>query len=220
MYAAQLADLIESDKNKLITHINQRQPQIINRIHHKYKQKYNHLIAKHGRAQEDNPPQVPGIQRHRTRRFTKRNKYKRQKRAEARKDINLVHNICKYTLTEPMTNILNKGLSFVIKPKNTNLTEIRADLAAWRRTIKWKEFHGNKVQSDSDSDNDSDTTPPDLFHVKKSNLPQTVTPQSLDTYLKAVESEILGSINKNTKLNVPVDELKAIQELKKNKTRA
>ena len=51
--------------------------------------------------------------------------------------------------------------------------------------------------------------------AKKSNLPQAPPPQALDTFLKGVESEILGSIRKDTKLNVTTDELKAVQELKK-----
>ena len=174
-----MSNLIESDKEKLITHINQREPQMINQIHHKYRQKFNHLNAKHGGTQEVNPSQVPGLtgttgitgqepKKH-TRRFIKRNKYKRQKRAEARKETNLVHNLCDFPLTEAMTQVLNKGLSFVIKPKNVNLTEIRADLAAWKRTVKWKEFHANKEEGYSDSDNDSDSEPPSLFHVKKSS---------------------------------------------------
>ena len=67
-----------------------------------------------------------------------------------------MHNLCNFSLTEAMTQVLNKGLSFVIKPKNVNLTEIRSDLAAWQRTVKWKEFHG-KEEGDSDSDNYSDS---------------------------------------------------------------
>ena len=83
-YAAQMSNLIESDKKKLTTHINQREPQMINQIHHKYRQKFNHLNDKHGRTQEVNPSQVPGLTgttgitsqepKKSTRRFIKRNK--------------------------------------------------------------------------------------------------------------------------------------------------
>ena len=66
-----------------------------------------------------------------------------------------------------------------------------------------------------ESDSDSEPEIPNLFHTKKCNLPKTPPPASLDTFLKGVESEIIGSIRKDTKLNVTTDELKAVQTLKR-----
>ena len=214
--ASQLSLLAHSDQNKLIEMLKKIEPQLINKINQKFKQKLQHLLAKNGISQEESS-QVPGLKGHKephqTRRFIKRNTYKRRKRAEASKQVNLVHNLSQFPLTEDMTKVLNKGLSFVINPRNVNLTEVRSDLQAWKRTVRWREFHSsNKIEFESDSDSESD--PPNLFHTKKCNLPPTPPPASLDTFLKGVESEILGSIRKGTKLNVTTEEIKAVQTLK------
>ena len=214
--ASELSCLSESDQIKVVEYIKKRETQIINQTNLKYKQKFNHLVSKHGETHEECPSEVPGMkgskQKQNNRRFIKRSKYKRRKRAEARKQVNLVHNLCNFQLTDPMTQILNKGLSFVVTPKNVNCTLIRSDLAAWKRTMLWKEFHSGKEESDSTPD--SDSGPPDVFKTKKSNLPQGTPPQSLQNFLSAVESETLGTIRKDTRMNVTSEEFKAIQELK------
>ena len=220
--ASQLALLTHSDQNKLIELLKKMEPQLINQIKQKFKQKLQHLITKNGGSPEESA-QVPGLKGHKepkqTRRFVKRNTYKRRKRAAASKQVNLVHNLSDFPLTDHMTTVLNRGLSYVITPKNVNLTEVRADLQAWKRTVRWKEFwsHNNEMEAglESEFDSDSESEPPSLFHTKKCNLPQTPPPASLDTFLKGVESEILGSIKKDTKLNVTTDELKAVQTLKR-----
>ena len=80
----------------------------------------------------------------------------------------MVHNLCDYPLTETMTKVLNKGLLYVITPQRVNETELRADLASWKRTIRWKEFfHKEDNDPDSDSEDAHEDTYEDAYVAQK-----------------------------------------------------
>ena len=114
-----------------------------------------------------------------------------------------------------MTKVLNKGLLYVITPQRVNETELRADLASWKRTIRWKEFfHKEDNDPDSDSEDAHEAGPPDMFKRKKTSLPPTPAPLALDSYLKGVESDLLGSIKKSFKRNITPEEVTALNDLK------
>ena len=103
-------------------------------------------------------------------------------------------------------------MSYVITPRFANKTEIKADIADYHRRLRWKEYHYTE-QGSEDSDNEQDSGPKSFFKTKKCNLPQSAPPPALDCYMKAVESEVMASVSKSTKPNVPTNELKALKTL-------
>ena len=211
-----LTNLSDKDKNQINSLIKTQEPQIIKKWGNKFRQKLHFLIKKTTEKQQDTS-EVPGIQnpkkQTRTRRFVKRNKFKRWKQQEARKQINLVKNLSDYPMTNDMFSLLNRGLSFVITPSYANKTEVKADIQSYQRTLRWKEFHYGESLSE-DSDTEQENSPKSYLKAKKkSNLPPGPPPPALDTYIKAVESDVMGSIGKLTKPNVPDGEIKALKQL-------
>ena len=222
-YTDQFNQLSDVDKRRLQDHISKREPQILHTIQHRFKQKLLFLLKSHNGETQDNEPQgIPLTQtsdkHNKTRRFMKRIRFKRHKRKEASQKISLVHNLQnEMPLTQEMSQVLNKGLSYVVTPGRVNETEARADIASWKRVVRWKDYYHNREDPDCQSEPEEaqDESPRDLFKKKKkTNIPASTPTQALDTYIKGVESELLGSIKKVKRTNISPLELKALQELK------
>ena len=125
--------------------------------------------------------------------------------------ISVIFNYSSLELTDAMSNLLNRGLNFSIKPLSLNLADVLTDFKRFERKMKWREFFfGEETQ---------DYKPP-LFKVEKTNLPKNhPTPRPLQTFLNTVESNIQDKSLWNKKLlnpkqmNIPQCEFEALQEL-------
>ena len=62
-----------------------------------------------------------------TRRFIKRNKWKRVQDKKKKHTTSAVHNFSDMILTQAMETLLNRGLNFCITPLKLNVTEILVD---------------------------------------------------------------------------------------------
>ena len=180
-----------------------------NNVHESYKDYKCELC---GKSFSESEPRVPGFTKKpsKSRRFIKKNKYKKWKRKEAmKKPLDLVHNLSDLQLSEPMKSLLNRGLGFVPTPKTINITETLADLDKYNRRMRWREFFFEK-ETEEDPD-----LPLNIFRHDKTNLPKTKSPNALQTYLGATKSDILGSCRRpnSCKDNLTASERSAIKEL-------
>ena len=75
-------------------------------------------------------------------------------------------------LSEPMLNLLNRGLNFVILPLKLDITQTLVEFKRVERSVIWHEFWFGKENQDKNE------TP--LFKTQKNNLPKNYTvPQDL-----------------------------------------
>ena len=203
------------ERENLLEYVRKREPQISRKLKHTFQQKLKHLKEKH--CQPSDKPNTDGYKAppkaSNNRRFMKRNKYRKWKIREAQKKVNLITNLSDYPLNEAMTNLLNRGLSFVPTPEGVNKSQLVSDLSRYERHMKWKDFFFQDGPQESDNDFEEETGPKDLFKQKKSNLPSTKAPPALRDYLSAVRSDILGSTRKGVHPNIPKEEAIAIKEL-------
>ena len=112
-----------------------------------------------------------------------------------------------------MKSLLNHGLGFVPTPKTINITQTLADLDKYSRRMRWSEFFFEKeIEEDPDQN-----LPANIFRHDKTNLPKTKPPNSLQVYLGAIKSDILGSCRRpnSCKDNLTASEHSAIKELAK-----
>jgi hypothetical protein len=118
-----------------------------------------------------------------------------------------VFNESSIELTEPMINLLNRGLNFTILPLKLDITQTLVEFKRYERSIIWHEFWFNR-------DNQEQSEKP-LFKTHKNNLPKNYTiPQGLKTFLSAVKSEIIDPRNRNSvPCNIPPQEIAALKEL-------
>ena len=92
--------------------------------------------------------------------------------------VNVIFNYSQTKLTQPMEEVLNKGLKFAVLPDKTDLTQVLVDYKYFARSMLWQEyFHGKETEERA--------VP--IFKLKKNNLPKKhTTPEGLKTYLGAV----------------------------------
>ena len=104
---------------------------------------------------------------------------KKQRKREKKTPISVVFNYSSFELTETMLSLLNRGLNFVVKPLNLNISKVLTDFKSFERKMVWAEFfHG--------SDN-SDYKPP-LFKTEKTNMPRNYSvPKGLQKFHNTVE---------------------------------
>ena len=99
----------------------------------------------------------------------------KKKKLLKKKPISVVFNYSDLILTEPMMNLLNRGLNFAVKPSSINLSNILTDFKKFERKIKWQEFFSGQENPDY--------TPP-IFKQEKTNLPRNhPTPRPLKVFL-------------------------------------
>ena len=151
---------------------------------HKFVQKLRHLKSKNDIL--ENPPitatltEKPAAKSRRC--FIKRQKYFRWKKQEAfKQNLGLVHNSSDFTVTPSMECLLNKGLGFAPTPKNVNLSQVQSELDGYDRKMRWKEWHFKQqsAASEDDSETDENGNNPNIFKVKKVNLPSDPPPPLL-----------------------------------------
>ena len=201
---------VTSNSQKVLASIEKLRSNLIEQHTIHYNKRLDHLKMKHN-IPIDNP-KIPQITKkhQKSRRFIPRQKYpKWKKREAAKRNLDLVHNFSDFEINEPTRLLLNRGLSFVPMPKTLNITQTMADLDKYGRKLKWSEFFFEKEENE-----DPDHIP-NVFRPEKYNLPSTKPPQSLNTYLGALYSDILGSCKKpkSCKDNLSADERAAIKDL-------
>jgi len=128
---------------------------------------------------EENPPKQK-------RKWIKKSKWKRLKRKQSRKKLNVVFNYSGIELSQDMENLLNRGLSFAITPLSLNLSQVLVDFSKFERKLRWREFFATQE--------DDHEYQPSIFRKEKTNLPRNHKPP-----------EELP--------NLPPGELKALKEL-------
>ena len=143
------------------------------------------------------------------RKWIPRNKYRRLKKKQLKKKINLVYNFSSLELTEDMISLLNKGLNFCPNPDKVNLSQLFADGFQMHRKMAWKHHF--------DQDNKSkfgNTKPQNPFEEKnkKVNLPKNI-PEAITTFVKCVQSDLIGSINTKIQPNMTKGEKDALDTL-------
>ena len=116
-------------------------------------------------------------------------------------------NESKIELTEPMLNLLNRGLNFIILPYKLDITQTLVDFKRFERSIIWHEFWFGQ-------ENLEEKEKP-IFKTQKNNLPKNYTvPQGLKTFLSGVKSEIMDPKNRTSvPCNIPPEEIAALKEL-------
>ena len=149
---------------------------------------------------EENPPKQK-------RKWIKKSKWKRLKRKQSRKKLNVVFNYSGIELSQDMENLLNRGLSFAITPLSLNLSQVLVDFSKFERKLRWREFFATQE--------DDHEYQPSIFRKEKTNLPRNhKPPEELKMFCHAVKSEILDPENRNKiRPNLPPGELKALKEL-------
>ena len=124
---------------------------------------------------------------------------------------NVVFNYSSVVLTEPMKNVLNRGLNFSILPKTLDTTQVLTEFKKMERVVIWREFfHGNNEEEETER-----VTP--IFKTTKTNMPKNhTTPEGLKMFLNAVKSDLVDPHNRNQEnCNLPLDELNALKDLTK-----
>ena len=162
-----------------------------------------------------------------TRGFYKRSKYQKLKRKESMKRItSLVCNLSDFPVTGSMESLLNHGLSFVPVPKKLNITQLKADIDKYSRSMLWKHFwfENKEDMTQSFSLPSTQDITQDVEKAKsflksnKSNLPRSNTPMPLSMYLNSIHSDIVGSCRRNSEIkqkdNLSQKEREAIKSLK------
>ena len=171
----------------------------------KHKKKLGHLKMKYNIPKTNKENQrIPGVEKKKTttRRFIGRSKYQKWKQTESKKQkLNLVVNLSDMVITEPMKSLLNRGLSFVPTPSNIDISQIKAQINKYERTVIWKEHHFNEdlEPTNLQKSDPNELLTKNIFKLDKTNLPRGRKPPSiLQTYLNATRSDVLGSCQQNT----------------------
>ena len=146
--------------------------------------------ANHVHVQPTHDPVITAINHpsptHKHRRRHKRksttNRYWRRDNHNIQLDTNAVINLSTVTLTHDETQLLARGLSFCPAPRNTDWTEVRADFNEFSRRMRLLEyFHDHPPQ-----------TNPNPFRPKSTWTPPPCRDAALDTFLDAVEHDLLN----------------------------
>ena len=121
--------------------------------------------------------------------------------------ISTIFNYSKIELTQPMINLLNRGLNFAVLPLKMDLTQVLVDFKRFERSAIWHEFWYGKEKNQNYK--------PPIFKKQKRNYPKNYSsPQELKNCLSAIKSEIMDPRNRNrSECNLPTEELSALKEL-------
>ena len=157
-----------SEKEFIIKYKEQREPQISRNLKLKFHQKL--ICLKRQQCESNDPIQDTAEYKAQSkpfkkqRRFLKRNQYRKWKRREAQKKVDLVTNLSDFTLSEDMRKLLNRGLSFVPVPGEVNKSGLIADLSRYERSMKWRDhfFEEEPQENDGEIGSEEDTQPKDI----------------------------------------------------------
>ena len=115
-----------------------------------------------------------------------------------------VVNLSSSPLSPAESSLLSKGLKFCPTPPEVNQIELNHDLSRFYRTIRLKEFFVDEPPS-----------APEPFRQKSSWVPPKNRVPALETYVQAVNSQVLSSDTPiTTHDNLPREERKALTSLK------
>ena len=226
-----IANSLETAHNNLIDELNLNEKsqnsmehlskEIFDQINKTYVTKLNNLKIKNNIP--ITTPRVPGLpkKKGKTRRFLPLRKYVKMKKVESTKrNLDLVHNFSDFVLTAPMISLLNRGPSFVPTTKNVNISQIQAELDRYERSMLWSEYYFERKEDEEivtklKNEGDQPICETKVFQPIKTNLPKSSAPNSLNVYLGAVRSDILGSCRKPSKVhdNLSSAEQQAMKEL-------
>ena len=120
---------------------------------------------------------------------------------------NIIFNYSSINITDPMKNLLNRGLNFSILPQKLDITEVFSDLKRFERIMIWQEYWYGKESIKKEGK--------PIFYEKKTNMPKGHhTPQALKNFITSVKSELRDPKNRNEeKCNLPKSELEALKLL-------
>ncbi|XP_063411202.1 uncharacterized protein LOC134694136 [Mytilus trossulus] len=134
---------------------------------------------------------------------------------------NTVVNLSTVSLTEDETKVLSKGLNFCPTPSNIDNMKLEDDLNNFARTLRIKEYFGNK---DREEDNEGDTATSNSedeiiiphFKKKSSWIPKPSKSATLEDVIDKIKSDVvhLASNKYSSFYNTTPDEKKAIQSLR------
>ena len=111
------------------------------------------------------------------------------------------------------TKLLSRGLTFVPTPKSVNWSEIQADINDFARRLRLKEFF--QQQQHLTDPNLSPDHEVKRFRCKGSWTPSNGRDIALDTFINAVENEIMTSKPATIHNNLSMEERKALTKLRK-----
>ena len=210
-------------KEKMENHIKKQTCKMKQRSTSQYKKKFGHLKMKHNIPKTCVEEQrTPGFIKKKTdsRRFIKRSKYQKWKRVESSKqNLNLVKNLSDMVVTESMISLLNHGLGFLPTPSNIDISQVKAQINKYERSVIWREqfFDQELEPKDQKQPDPNEPLTKNVFRLDKTNLPiGRKPPSALLTYLNATKSDILGSCRENSKKshgNLLKSEREALKEL-------
>ena len=210
-------------KTKMEKHIKKQTFKMKQKSNSQHKKKFGQLKMKHNIPKTCGEEQrTPGFRKKKTdsRRFIKRNKYQKWKRVESSKqNLNLVKNLSDMVVTEPMISLLNHGLGFVPTPSNIDISQVKAQINKYERSVIWREhFFDQELEPKDQKEQDpNEPLTKNIFRLDKTNLPVGRKPPSaLQTYLNATKSHILGSCRQQSNKshdNLSKIEREALKEL-------
>ena len=209
----------QEDRATLENFVTRHGPRIMQNAHHKYSQRLAHLKMKNGIV--DDAP-IQGIvlenqsQKKKTRRFMKRSRFRRWKKRQAAKRIDLVFNYSDFQLTPAMVSLLNRGMGFAVTPEKLNVAQLHAELDRYDRRMLWKYhwFKEKELDDGSDGEGEGDKNG-NIFKLHKTNMPSQKPPKAVSDYLSAVRYELLAKTDKKCTSNLPPREQEALKELKR-----
>ena len=141
--------------------------------------------------------------RRRRRRNKRTKRYWRKDNHNIQLDTNSVINLSSCTLSPDETQLLARGLTFCPTPRQIDWNEVRADINDFTRRMRLLEyFHDFPSQSD-----------PNPFHIKSSWTPAPHRDPALDTFIDAVEHDILNLPPKPVRDNLTTRERHALKQL-------
>jgi len=151
----------------------------------------------------------------RTRRFCKKEKYRRVQRKVRRKSSRLTTNYSDYQLNPAEERVLNRGLNFCPQPAAVNRTKVEAGLERMARTVQWVDYYHGR----DGLENEPAQQP--LIQVKKNNFPPAtgdnkyVPTRGVKEFIAATHDTIVSAPLKPFYPNLPDDEAAAVKSLKK-----
>ncbi|GFR75306.1 hypothetical protein ElyMa_002184400 [Elysia marginata] len=130
---------------------------------------------------------------------------------------NTVVNVSSHPLTPVQTKLFIKNLSFCPTPHAINYIELSEDVYRFCRRLRLAEFFCDR--EDTETDNDADpphATLPDFLRKPSPFTPDSGRDIALDTYIKAVTTDIMTLRQKDFSPNLTSDEKTALKDLKTN----
>ena len=142
-----------------------------------------------------------------TKRKNRRSRSKRNKTSSQQPEDTVI-NLSNVQLSEAEIKLLSRGLTFVPTPQGINWSEIQADIDDFARRLRRKEF----FDKDGNTATDASSHP---FRCKGSWTPPCGREPALDTFITAVQQDLMSSQPAVIRDNLSKQERVAIKKLQK-----